>query len=277
MKRYTIIILSLLSALSLRAQTSDMSLLIPHDVQGAGRSGFAATAAESAVSDHKIDFYATYGVWAPESVDNVIMGASIAAKVGKRLALTLDARQIADSEPSYGVNELGAPTGEFTPKNLILGVGAAYRILPELAVGARAKMLNSQLAKDISGSLIAVDAEIAYRIGPLTAELGAANVGSRAAYAMLGAEWSHNGLRASAELDYLFSGAIMASLGAEYGIKDMVFLRAGYHYSDPARAIPSFASCGLGLKFFGVKLNAAYLLGSETLGGTMLFGLGYEF
>lgn len=61
------------------------------------------------------------------------------------------------------------------------------------------------------------------------------------------------------------------------GVSGIAFLRAGYHYGTQDKGLPSFASAGLGLKFAGVELNAAYLFASEALGGTMTFGLGYSF
>ena len=78
-------------------------------------------------------------------------------------------------------------------------------------------------------------------------------------------------------MDYLFSGALMAGLGLEYCIVDIVSVRAGYHYGDAAKALPSFASVGLGVKFAGVHLDAAFLLASKTLGNTLMIGLGYSF
>ncbi len=61
------------------------------------------------------------------------------------------------------------------------------------------------------------------------------------------------------------------------GVSGIAFLRVGYHYSTQDKGLPSFASAGLGLKFAGVELNAAYLFASEALGNTMTFGLGYSF
>ena len=85
------------------------------------------------------------------------------------------------------------------------------------------------------------------------------------------------GLTVGAEVDYLFSGALMAGLGVEYTIVDIVSLRGGFHYGDAAKAIPMYASLGLGVKFAGVHLDFSYLLASQTLGNSLLFGLGYSF
>lgn len=63
----------------------------------------------------------------------------------------------------------------------------------------------------------------------------------------------------------------------EADYKETVFFRAGYHYGDGEKALPSFASVGAGLSFFGISMDFSYLLASRNLSGTMLFGLGYRF
>ena len=85
------------------------------------------------------------------------------------------------------------------------------------------------------------------------------------------------GLKAAAEFAYLFEGAFGASLGAEYCYADIVSARAGYHLGSKDKGLPSYASIGLGAKYFGVGLNLAYLLASDTIGGSFLAGLSYSF
>ena len=92
-----------------------------------------------------------------------------------------------------------------------------------------------------------------------------------------GGAYSVAGLTASVEVDYLFSGALMAGLGLEYGIADIVFVRGGFHYGDAAKAIPTHASLGLGVKYAGVHLDFAFLTASKTLGNSLLLELGYSF
>ncbi len=100
--------------------------------------------------------------------------------------------------------------------------------------------------------------------------------------ATVGVEWlkvfsAIHSLRLVVDADYYLSGDITAASGAEYSFKNFIFLRAGYHYGSKDKGLPSFASAGLGVKFAGVQLNAAYLLASETLGGSLMIGLGYSF
>ena len=58
----------------------------------------------------------------------------------------------------------------------------------------------------------------------------------------------------------------------------MLTFRGGYHYGNASKGvIPSYASLGLGVKFFGVSIDAAYLFGSEILKNSFGVSLGYEF
>ncbi len=85
-------------------------------------------------------------------------------------------------------------------------------------------------------------------------------------------------LSATAETDILFAGAVMAGAGIEYSFRDLLFVRGGYHYGAPHKAVvPSYGSAGLGVKFFGISLDAAYLFGSEILKNSFCVSLGYEF
>jgi hypothetical protein len=40
---------------------------------------------------------------------------------------------------------------------------------------------------------------------------------------------------------------------------------------------PTFASVGAGVKFMGIKLDLAYLIGSGAMKNTLALGLGYTF
>lgn len=67
------------------------------------------------------------------------------------------------------------------------------------------------------------------------------------------------------------------SAGAQYSFKNMLFARAGYHFGTKEAVLPSFATVGLGVRFFGVSLDFAYLTGNDVIGNSMTFGLGYRF
>ena len=52
---------------------------------------------------------------------------------------------------------------------------------------------------------------------------------------------------------------------------------AGLKRGDSAKAVPTYASLGMGVKFAGVHIDAAFLTASQTLGNTLMVGLGYSF
>ena len=121
-----------------------------------------------------------------------------------------------------------------------------------------------------------------------TAGLGLKNLGSKIDYgaggyslpalvSVSGTVSPIQNLKAALELDYLFSGALMAGLGVEYTVLDMISVRGGFHYGDAAKALPTYVSLGLGAQFAGIHLDAAFLTASETLGNTLLISLGYSF
>ena len=56
----------------------------------------------------------------------------------------------------------------------------------------------------------------------------------------------------------------------------MISVRAGYRYGAE-HVIPSFASVGVGAKFAGIKIDAAYLFANEVIGNTTAVSLGYCF
>ena len=66
------------------------------------------------------------------------------------------------------------------------------------------------------------------------------------------------------------------ALGAEAKIADMISVRAGYRYVAKY-VLPSFATLGIGAKFAGIRIDAAYLFANEVIGNTTAISLGYCF
>lgn len=69
----------------------------------------------------------------------------------------------------------------------------------------------------------------------------------------------------------------MAGAAAQYDWNDCLFVRCGYHYGDETKAIPSYASAGIGVKLSGVSLDAVWLFASGTLRNSFALSLGYSF
>ena len=297
MKRIFITV-SIFAALSLSASAQSMSsLLIPVDPVSASLASSAAageaTAFAAAVNASAMSFSAdrfkaavSYGSWAPDAADSKAVNAGAFFRLGERASLGFTGSYFLDREMEIS-SATGAVTGTFTPKDIVARLGFSYLITDCLSAGVTANVISSSVGPDLSGTAFGGDISVMYRQNGLNAVLGLCNLGtsisyggdsySMPMYARAGAAYSVAGLTLSAEADYLTEGAFSAAAGAEYNIADIAFLRAGYHYGAEDMGLPSFASAGLGLKFAGVELNAAYLLASDTLGGTLLLGLGYSF
>lgn len=228
----------------------------------------------------------SYGIWAPDIADNTIVGLGAWWKMDGSLALGLYGKGLIDK--SYEIiNADGLVSGFFRPKDIVAGLGLSYKLAEGFSAGLTGKFLYSSIAKGSDGKAVAADVSLAYAADSFSAGLGIFNVGSKISYGSGsyalpsvvrgGAAFSRFGLRVSGEFGYYLAGGMSAGAGLEYGFRDIAFVRAGYHYGNGAMTIPSFASIGIGAKYFGIGLDATYLFGSDALAGTLLFGLSYSF
>ena len=294
----TVITVSIFAALSLSASAQSMSsLFIPVDPVAASVAGstvsreataFAAADNASAMSFSQSKFRGavSYGIWEPDAADSKTVNAGAYYRIGSKAAVGFTGTCLIDREMDI-TGSTGVVTGSFTPKDIIGRLGFSYLLTDYLSVGASAKLFHSAIGPELSGTAFGGDISAMYSRNSLNASLALCNLGtsinyggesySMPMYARAGAAYSIVGVTVSAEADYIFEGAFGAALGTEYNIADIAFLRAGYHYGAEGKGLPSFASVGLGLKYFGIEFNAACLLASQTLGGTLLFGLGYSF
>ena len=243
-------------------------------------------AAAMSLSAGTFDVAATYGKWAPKTADNMVAGLGTFYKINDKLALGLSGRVLRDQP--YDIATVGGQvTGSFTPMDIVAGLGLSYLVIDGLSLGVTARLVSSSIANDMKGTAFGADITAMYAQDAFSAALGVCNLGSPisyggASYALpmlvrAGGAYSASGLTASAEVDYLFSGALMAGLGVEYGIEDIVFIRGGFHYGDAAKAIPTYASLGLGVKYAGAHIDLAFLTASKTIGNSLMLSLGYAF
>lgn len=249
--------------------------------------GYAASAA---LMEGTASAGAGYGAWQPKAAGDKLLGAGAAVLLAEKFAVVLDYKSLI--QPAY---EVTGPTGSvsqvtptFTPKESVIALGFGYRIMPGLSAALTLKSVSSVLSKDAKASVIGIDLSAVYSKDKLEAAFALCNIGGKVNYG--GADYSQpslakaaasyeiiEGLKAGAEAAYLFGGAFNMALGAEYCYGGLVAARAGYHLGSKDFGVPSFASVGLGVRFIGIELNAAYLLASDTLAGSMMFGLGYSF
>lgn len=275
-----------LTALLLAAQVSFAqalpALLIPADSRALSMGGVALQPGAD-----KMDIQAFYGIWAPKSAESTLVGGNVFFRANSRVSLNLEGRALLDK--AYEITSAqGQAAGTFRPLDWIAGAGVTVGISDAFAVGVKARVVTSAIAGNARGMAFCGDVNFSYTGGIVSASIGARNLGSKINYggasyslpalaALQGSVRPLDGFTIGAELDYLFAGGLMAGLGLEYTIADLVSLRAGFHYGDPAKAIPTYVSLGLGVQFAGFRLDAAFLTASKTLGNTLMIGFGYSF
>lgn len=284
MKKLLLSFTILVAACSAISAQSMSTMLIPTDAKTMSMG--ASTVA--LIPDQTLDAEAFFGKWAPKAADNMMVGLDAWFKVSKAFALSVEGTYFRD-KPYDVTTSKGSSEDKFTPSEMLFGLGGVFNAAEFLSIELKAKMFSSTLGADLKGNAFGADLLVRYHGQGFNVAAGACNLGtpikygsSKESYAMpmmakFGGSYSNSGFTAAAELDYLFSGALMGGLGLEYSIKDIAFVRAGYHYGDAAKALPSFASLGLGAQFKGVKLNFAYMLANKNIGGSLLAGIGYAF
>ncbi len=308
MKTNRTIALALSLALSISAsyaQSDAMSFLRIARNPAAAGMGFAGVASTSGtawsafrnasvipLSSRRGDVGLGWQSWAPQGAASKNYNLGSAFRIGERFGLAVGAAY--QSGESYSrADETGKASGTFTPADIVVGGGLGFEIIDGLALGVNVRYASQKLAKDASYTAIAGDAFVTYRLKSLNISAGVSSLGtsvkgadgtsySLPTSATLGLDWTVgfaevHALKLDADADYFFSGALGAAAGFEYSFRDMLFARAGYHYGSETSPLPSFASAGLGVKFAGFSVNAAYLLASEALAGTLTIGLGYSF
>lgn len=274
---------------------------VTRDPVSAGR-GFAGVASSSpawasfsapssvSLSEKKLDVQIAGQQWAPDGVKSTNFAAGVSYRFGK---LGIGAGFAMNAGEKYSLVPVpGQVSGTFTPKDMQIGVSASYAFLDFLSVGVNVKYLNSKVSEYDNYEGVSADVTGTAAFGNFRVSLGVSDVGSSVksvsgekfrgpSSAVAGGAWSDrfgkNGLGAAVDLNAYFSGSFTAAAGVQYDYSDMVFVRAGYHYGADDAFLPSFATAGIGVKFFGVNIDAAYLFGNDFLKNTITVGLGYSF
>ncbi|MBO4454951.1 MAG: hypothetical protein J5695_00130 [Bacteroidales bacterium] len=280
MKRVLSILVCLIAAVQLHAQAVP-ALLVPTDGRSLAMGGTSLpyTAAS-------LDAGAFYGIWAPQSAQNTMLGLDAFFRIGK-FSFTAEGVDFLDL-PYNAYSEPQGSKGSFKPYDLILSVGGAYDITDNLTAGLKVRSITSALAESAVGSVYCGDIYVSYGGQNWAAALSGRNIGGKINYGggdyalpalvSVDGNWSPIGqLIIAGQAAWLFSGALMAGVGAEYTFADIVSVRAGFHYGDAAKALPTFASTGFGVHFYGVKLDAAYVLPFGNTGNSFVIRAGYAF
>ncbi len=258
----------------------------------ASSSAWAAFYNPAAMSlkNNRLDVQASWQNWAPDGVKSTNVAAGASFRFGK---LGIAAGFARNGGEKYDViSTSGKVTDSFTPSDLQLGAGLSFAFAKWLSIGVNFNYLNTKLTSDDSFGGFGADIMANAVFDNFKVAVGVEDLGSSVKSAsdetfsmpsslVVAGDWSKrfgaSGLGAMLDLNYYFSGSFTAAVGAQYDYKDMLFVRAGYHYGAKDAFLPSFATVGAGVKFFGISLNAAYLLGNDILKNTLTVGLGYSF
>ena len=236
---------------------------------------------------------ASYSLNSKDALWNGGVNFGAGFKAGKRLAFGIGGTLWNGS--SYDIiDETGCSTGTFTAKNMLFNGGFGVKISDFLGIGAGIDYTNESIAPENSLTAIGAKAAVYSNTGALGITLGVNMKGKvtdmhgtdfkMPSYIFAGACYKakfgeKNLLSACADANYYFTSSISAALGLEYAWNDMVFVRGGYSYASLESPLPSFLSAGLGLKFFGIKIDVACMIANGTVQANNILtaGIGYCF
>lgn len=266
----------------------------------AGAYSHFGNAAAVPFSEDTFSAGVSYGMWQPSSAKENIISLGAMWNINGKFGVTLGV--LTQSGQKYDItNEAGVPDGSFRPNDFRIGAGFAYRFLENLSAGVTFNYAQSSLApkSDLYKtvfSTFAADIQVRYEISDFNVSLAAGNLGVPVKSASgvvsqlpmnarisggYASDFGKHHLSAGIEGGVFFGGPLagFASAGAEYMYNDLVAVRAGYHYGSQSNGVPSFASVGLGFRFFGVNIDAAYLIaaGDSPMKNTLSVGVGYTF
>lgn len=270
--------------------------------------------AATALDDRTLQVGAAYSLWQPSYTSNHVAAVAGYGRVAKFMTVSASVKYF--SHKPYDVTDgvTGAVTGSFTPMDLQAGIGLGFKILPILSLGANVNYVHSDIGGPKKGGAVSADFGALLDLKFLRVGVTAANIGSRldyggtTAYSLpanvklgvgtiqrFGPEDRH-AVAVNLEGGMTFEqSAFFAGVGAQYVFNDFVRVAFGYHYGDKDKLTAgSYASFGAGIKFLGISVNAAYILGfkqasdisspveslydfSAPMSNSFSVGIGYEF
>lgn len=227
------------------------------------------------LASHKVDAAVSYGQWAPASLKYSTVQAGGFLGLNDSFGIRLDYRNNLFAAFDQ-IDENGNVKGTVKPTEQRILVGATFRLAETFYIDVNGKYLSSDIVGN-KASAFAGDVAFNYVKDGLTVGLKGADIGMKYKFGdtpyalpmrvMAGGSYriapgEKHAVTLAADLGYILPkeyGAFTAALGTEYAFNQMIYARAGYHFSSAVA--PRFASFGLGFAFKGIGLDAAYLLG----------------
>lgn len=290
------------SSMGLQAQTVPAAMFSPDArsaamadagsaLYGKGMSIYVNSAAAALSED---DFAAafTYSRWQPDIAGRNDFAIGAFYKFADRFTVALGARGL-----FYGETVLVGGDGmhgeTLSPKDLSVDLSFGMKIIDGFSAAVNAHYYRMDNLS--AGNGFAADIEMMYAHRYFTAALSAKNLGPALSYAD-GAKVSMPAeVRAGVSSSFDFAGdavclapavdvsyfvpvsAVSAAAGVELKLFKILSLRGGYRFSSDTAALPSYASVGAGVEFFGVNVDAAYYIGTgvSPVGNSFRICLGF--
>ncbi|MBQ3742560.1 MAG: PorV/PorQ family protein [Bacteroidales bacterium] len=227
------------------------------------------------LASRKVDAGVSFGKWMPGQLNYSAIQAGGFLAISEGFGIRLDYRNNLYPEfPRIDAN--GNEKGTVKPSEQRIMAGVSLRLNDNIIIDVNGKYLSTAM-DGASGSAFAGDVAFNYVKDGLTVGLKGADIGTKYKFGdtpyalpmrvMAGGSYriapgEKHAVTLAADLGYILPkeyGAFTAALGTEYAFNQMIYARAGYHFSSSVA--PRFASFGLGFAFKGIGLDAAYLLG----------------
>lgn len=241
----------------------------------------------------KLDAGASYSTLGALSPGKRRVALSAGAPVSDRIAVALGIANLGGD--SYEIfDDQGLSGGMFTAFGMLASAGVAVKAGQSLGIGANVKYAQESLYSGAPAiSSVMADLSLAYHKNGLSVLASLTSLGGGVKgesgdsyptpsylnagvyYDLTFAEVHKLGLGALA--DVFFAGSFGASAGTSYSFKDMLFLRAGFHYSTGEAPLPTYAGLGAGVKVYGVRIDFSYNTMLESGNSGLCLSLGYSF
>jgi hypothetical protein len=170
-----------------------------------------------------------------------------------------------------GMDQTGAPTGEFSSYYAAYNLSYGRSLSEKLSLGLTGKMINAKL-DDVSANAFAADLGAMYKVqGNLMLAASLTNVGSKLKFLSegdslpmafhVGGSWRPSAQwMVTSEVVYPKTGLASFHIGGEWRPLEMLALRTGYR-TDTVKELSALAgySLGLGLNVWGQELGYAWL------------------
>ena len=270
---------------------------------GKGFSLYTNSAA-AALSDDDFAISANYSMLQPKVVGMNSFAVGAFYKFNDRYTVGLGARARMQSVSTVFTDDNGIASGSFDGSVAQFSVDASFgmHIIEGFAAAVNLHFYYDQSPQPIgivNGIGFGLDVDLMYSHKYFNVALAAKNLGPAMTYEPgisyalpmdIRAGYSGNyeivddvfDINPAVDVDYILNNSTLtAGVGAEFEFIDMVAVRGGYRYSANEAFMPSYATVGLGVEFFGIGIDAAYYIGmgkaADVLSNTLKIGISYKF